>query len=78
MFGKITVVWIAIFVFVTSIKLMRIKLATNHCEVYDREKESRFFGQIGHKLPEIYKVATLGKELAKYDVRQIGLCMEDM
>ena len=24
------------------------------------------------------KVATLGKELAKYDVRQIGLCMEDM
>ena len=57
---------------------MGIKLATNHCEVYDREKESRFFGQIGHKLPEIYKVATLGKELAKYDVRQIGLCMEDM
>ena len=24
------------------------------------------------------KVATLGKELAKYDFRQIGLCMEDM
>jgi hypothetical protein len=24
------------------------------------------------------KVATLDKELAKYDVRQIGLCMEDM
>jgi hypothetical protein len=24
------------------------------------------------------KVATLGKELAKYDVRQIGWCMEDM
>ena len=47
-------------------------------KLYDREKVFDILRINWVQTTKIDKVFALCKELTKYDIRQIGLCMEDM